>query len=392
MDAVLRVAVVGAGSIGREFALRHFGPHTRTAVTSIVDIDPAAAERLAIDVGSVAAGAWVMGGGYSETVSERLGTPVAFDTALTDNILAACDAVYVGTTPNSHRELALRSLASDKHLLLEKPLAVSAADADAIAEAATAAAARGIHASMNIGMRYNRALIEMRRLLDTQELGELRSAKLGLHFAQWPREWQQVAWCAGRNEGGPLREVGTHFLFAVHELFGHGSVKRVRATVEYAAGSSTGAETVVAGAMELEGGLEVAVSVSTDGSVSGSSGDLYELSVTGDKGTLVLDEFTALRRLGWRKRTLVKPGPYGRAECVHAFVEAAELARSSCNADATKLSAGDGVRSSREEDGAPKELQRQMWRPVSVIEGRNAQRVLDAMLSSDGAWVDVGYS
>jgi predicted dehydrogenase len=60
---VLRVVVVGAGSIGREFALRHFGPHTRTAVAAVVDCDGDAAARLAADVGSVAAGAAVKGGG-----------------------------------------------------------------------------------------------------------------------------------------------------------------------------------------------------------------------------------------------------------------------------------------------------------------------------------------
>ena len=361
-DTLLRIAVVGAGSIGREFALRHFGPPTRTAVASVVDLDAAAAEHLAIDVGSVAAGAKVTGGGYREVASVRRGTPVPHATSLTDAILASCDAVYIGTTPGSHRALVLRALECDKHVLLEKPLAATPADADAIVAAAVAAEARNVHTSMNIGMRYNKALIEMRRLAVTDAtLGPLTSAKLGLHFAQWPREWQQVAWCASRDEGGPLREVGTHFLFAIHECFGHGCVRRVRATVRYAAEDANGAETGVDGTIELDSGLQVALSVTTDGSVSGSTDDIYELTVTGSEGTLALDSFTALRSLGWRKKTLVRAGAYGRAECVHAFVEAA---------------------TSTEE-------QERSWRPVHVAEGRNAQRVLDALFSSKGEWVEV---
>mmetsp|Transcript_30422 Transcript_30422/g.78886 ORF Transcript_30422/g.78886 Transcript_30422/m.78886 type:complete len:389 (+) Transcript_30422:455-1621(+) len=377
--SILRVAVVGAGSIGREFALRHFGAHTGTAVSAIVDRDIAAAERLAADAGAVAAGAKVIGGGYREAVSDRRGAPVPHGTALSDAILSTCDAVYVGTTPGSHRDLVLRALSQDKHVLLEKPLAATAEDADAIAAAVTAAEARGVHASMNIGMRYNQALIEMRRLVETGDVGELTSGKLGLHFAQWPREWQEVAWCAGRSEGGPLREVGTHFLFAINELFGHRCVTRVRADVRYPPADPKLAELAVHGTLELSSGLEIALSVTTDGSVSGAHGDLYELSVTGDGGTLVLDAFTALRRLGWRKRTVVRQGPYGRAECVHAFVEAVEHARTAGAGESDRRTAPVGS------------AQQCRWQPVSVLEGRNAQRVLDALLASGGEWVDVRY-
>ena len=131
---------------------------------------------------------------------------------------------------------------------------------------------------MNIGMRWNQALIEMRRLAVTDgALGELKTGRLvrvhqadacsiavrvatscwhtviswyvtfmhqhaafcavytcqSLHFRQWPRAWQTQPWCAQRAQGGPLREVGTHFFFGIHELFGHGSATRVKATVTY---------------------------------------------------------------------------------------------------------------------------------------------------------------
>ena len=56
---LLRVAVVGAGSIGREFALHHFGDATGTVVAAVVDRDWERAKRLAADVGSVQAGAAV---------------------------------------------------------------------------------------------------------------------------------------------------------------------------------------------------------------------------------------------------------------------------------------------------------------------------------------------
>jgi predicted dehydrogenase len=374
MPRALRVAVVGAGSIGREFAITHIGAHTGTCVACVVDLDTAAAAKLAADVGSVLAGANISGRGYRATASKQMGEPTPHANALTDEVLSSCDAVYIGTTPSAHRGLVLRALASDKHVLLEKPLAATADDADAIVQAAEAAAARGVQTNMNIGMRYNAALVEMRRLAIVEHsVGLLRSARLGRHFAAWPREWQRVVWCAGRADGGPLREVGTHFLFAIQELWGHGCVRRVKATVRYAAADA--AEEAADATLELACGLRLALRMTTDGSVSGAD-DTYELALEGERGALVLDGFTSLHRLADGKRTeLVSNASYGRTECVEALVAGADGAAAAAPAGSSKRRRSAG-RTSR----CP---------VVTVREGRNAQRVLDAILASGGEWVEV---
>ena len=267
--APLRVCVVGAGSIGREFALHHFGPSTNTVVSAIVDLDSEAARALAADVGSVQSGASVVGDNrYQTTVSSCEGEPVATGASLDATVLEGCDIVYVGTPPASHRALVLAALDAGKHVLLEKPVAASGSDADAIVEAAEAAAVRGVRVGMNIGMRWNEALREMRRLaVEEDGLGPLQSAHISLHFEQWPRAWQTVPWCAGRAQGGPLREVGSHFFFGLLELLGHGAARRVRATVSYADGESgSGAEIEVDGEIEMVDGLRVSLSVRTLGS------------------------------------------------------------------------------------------------------------------------------
>merc|ERR1719210_1772461 len=98
--AALRVAVVGAGSISREFALQHFGPQTSTIVSSVVDLDDAKARSLAADVGSVQAGADVAGANkYQARPLWSRGNPVPHFTTLGEAALAGCDCVYVGTTP-----------------------------------------------------------------------------------------------------------------------------------------------------------------------------------------------------------------------------------------------------------------------------------------------------
>ena len=64
-------------------------------------------------------------------------------------------------------------------------------DADAIVAAAEKAQGKGQVVGMDIGMRWNPALHELRRLAVVEgNLGELKSARLTLAFKQWPREWQ----------------------------------------------------------------------------------------------------------------------------------------------------------------------------------------------------------
>ena len=110
----LRVAVVGAGSISREFALYHFGQHTDTVVAAIVDLQAERAAALAAEVGSKQAGAEVAvpegGRRYQATVTETKGEPVFSASALGPDVLKLADVVFVGTTPSSHAALTLQAL------------------------------------------------------------------------------------------------------------------------------------------------------------------------------------------------------------------------------------------------------------------------------------------
>ena len=129
----MRVAVVGAGSIGREFSLHHFNEQlTGTSVVSIIDKNLEAAKALALDVGAAKAGGSVVTGQtrYHSTVEAKedaAAADVVHGTDLTSDILDGCDMVYIGTTPSSHKELVLAALDAGKHVLLEKPLASTAA-------------------------------------------------------------------------------------------------------------------------------------------------------------------------------------------------------------------------------------------------------------------------
>ena len=140
-------------------------------------------------------------------------------------------------------------------------------------------------------MRYNEAVVQMQLL----EQGTLEPPPSGSTAV--------AAGAAGRGcrtaSGGALRECGTHYLFAIHEIFGHGCVKRVRGRVDYADGAGgIMAETAVEATLELDNGLQLAVSVSTDGTGLAADGnDHYVLEVEGGSGQIYqLHDFVCLRK------------------------------------------------------------------------------------------------
>jgi predicted dehydrogenase len=89
----------------------------------------------------------------------------------------------------------------------------------------------------------------MRERIRDGDVGRPGRIELDFRFPQWPREWQDVEWLTGREQGGPLREVGTHFLFGVQEIFG--PIDRVSAAVDYTAPGKY--EESVVGYFEVDG-------------------------------------------------------------------------------------------------------------------------------------------
>jgi predicted dehydrogenase len=82
----------------------------------------------------------------------------------------AIDAVVIATPPSTHAALALEALAAGKHVLVEKPLATSTADADAIIAAAERADRRLMVGHTFV---YNPAVELLRDLVRSGDLGRL---------------------------------------------------------------------------------------------------------------------------------------------------------------------------------------------------------------------------
>ncbi len=118
------------------------------------------------------------------------------------------DLVYV-VTPNSlHAEHTVRAAGAGKHVICEKPMAVSVAECDTMIAACKKA---GRTLSIGYRLHYDPYHQELIRLARTRELGPFMKMTGGFGFRMGKKVWRAEHALAG---GGPMMDVG---IYAVHE-------------------------------------------------------------------------------------------------------------------------------------------------------------------------------
>src|SRR5215213_260510 len=117
------------------------------------------------DAGRVAEAAHRLGWESTETDWTRL---VARDDV---------DLVDVCTPGDTHAEIAIAALEAGKHVLCEKPLANTVAEAQAMAAAAERAAAKGVLAMVGFTYRRVPAIALAKQLVEQGRIGEIRHVR-----------------------------------------------------------------------------------------------------------------------------------------------------------------------------------------------------------------------
>nr|BFD81649.1 Gfo/Idh/MocA family oxidoreductase [Streptomyces sp. Xyl84] len=132
------------------------------------------------------------------------------------------DLVDICTPGDSHAEIALAALAAGKHVLCEKPLANTVAEAEEMARAAEAARARGQVAMVGFNYRRVPATALARRMVAEGRLGTLRHVRV-TYLQDWlvdpgfPLTWRLRRELAG---SGALGDLGAHIVDLAQYLAG----------------------------------------------------------------------------------------------------------------------------------------------------------------------------
>lgn len=129
MKARLPVGVIGVGALGRHHA-RHLATLDDVRLVGIYDANPETAARVAAEVGA----------------------PVVHEV---DTMLGQVKAVSIAVPTSAHAEVGLRALERGVSVLMEKPLAATLVEADALVAAAEQA---GVMLHVGQIERYNRAV------------------------------------------------------------------------------------------------------------------------------------------------------------------------------------------------------------------------------------------
>jgi predicted dehydrogenase len=127
----------------------------------------------------------------------------SYEAALAD---AAIDVALVATPTALHRDQTLLALEAGKHVIVEKPAFMSAADAD-IVTAAAAKAGRRVLVAENYF--YKPIALHLRWLVRSGHLGEIRFLNLNATKRQAVVGWRGTPTLSG---GGALFEAGVHWI------------------------------------------------------------------------------------------------------------------------------------------------------------------------------------
>jgi len=146
-DATVRLAVVGLGNWGKNVA-RSFAGASRCRLARLCDTQPGTAARQQAFFADARAGS-------------------CFDEILADSSI---DAVALATPAPCHFEMARAALLADKHVFVEKPLALLTAEA---AELVDLADRRGRKLMVGHLLEYHPAIELMKQYIDRGELGTI---------------------------------------------------------------------------------------------------------------------------------------------------------------------------------------------------------------------------
>jgi predicted dehydrogenase len=132
------------------------------------------------------------------------------------------DLVDICTPGDTHAEIAIAALEAGKHVLCEKPLANSVAEAERMTAAAEAAAARGVFAMCGFTYRRTPAIALFKRMIADGKVGSIRQVR-----AQYLQDWLSdengpLTWRMDKEKAGSgaLGDIGAHIIDATQFVTG----------------------------------------------------------------------------------------------------------------------------------------------------------------------------
>ncbi|WNM23581.1 Gfo/Idh/MocA family protein [Demequina capsici] len=209
----LRIGIVGLGYIGTAKHLAGLSAHRdRAEVVAFCDLE--------LD--------------KAEAAKEKYGNADAYVSTDYHQLLAddSIDVIHVCTWNVTHREITVAALEAGKHVMCEKPMAVTGEDARAMRDAAVKA---GKKLSVGFQYRFRDDAEFMRKCADEGRFGEIYAARAHAVRRRGVPTWG-VFTDKEKQGGGPLIDLGGHSIDLALWLMGNYDVESVTGVVNYKLG------------------------------------------------------------------------------------------------------------------------------------------------------------
>ena len=139
----------------------------------------------------------------------------------------AVDGVYIATNNASHAKLACEALKAGKHVIVEKPIATSVADAKAMSRIAKA---KKLSLTVDHMMVNNAWNVAGKAAIAAGKLGKVNDSCFHMEFAYGYDPAEAATWRCSKVEemGGPIGDVASHCFYVAEFMFGK-KIKKVAA-------------------------------------------------------------------------------------------------------------------------------------------------------------------
>ena len=233
------------------------------------------------------------------------------------------DAVYIATPVHLHAEQTIAAARAGKHVLCEKPMAIDAAQCDAMIAACRSA---GVALGIAYYRRFYPAVARVRAIIESGEIGIPVFAQMTAFEPFDARPGEPRAWLLRREEsgGGPMADFGCHRLEVLLHLLG--PVRRVTSIVSTVALQHRNVEDTAAALLQFERGATGLVAVSHAAAERQDTFDLF--GTTGSVRIASLTRGEIVVRAAESERTESHPPPANvHQPLVDDFVDAVRSGR-----------------------------------------------------------------
>jgi len=158
------------------------------------------------------------------------------------------EAIYCPMANEEHAEWALKAINAGKHILIEKPMAISVADIEKIE---TLAKSKKVKVMEGFMYRFHPQHANVCELIDSGLIGDVLSCRASFSFLMPPARMYRINRSMA-NGGGALWDIGPYAIHALRWCFGGNKAPlEPKSVIVQAKLNEQGADTVMSGVMDF---------------------------------------------------------------------------------------------------------------------------------------------